>query len=550
LEIWYYDNVNKEGLPASMQLIFFKKGGVGDYKLFSPLFDGANALFANKSIETFALRDNWYLLTEVPLEVQKAMYSIAPGLNEHDSEIYISLLRMPFNTIKKRTGSQKEIAKVESIVYLDNCLFDIFTFYHLNELRVPMLHGAILLPPEIINYQTYNDKIHALLNISVEIMNNKKQVVDYFNDSVPLEFAVKELGKIKELPLLYEFSTVLLDGDYRIQVLIQDAVSQSICRAEKDIELESPVYSKQKASDLILAYKIIRAEKQNDDMKPFVFNKVKLYPIVNSLVEREARLFFYFELYNGNESAIDNLISIKHIFKSSTVEKEFTQVFDIGEGGKKQQVIPLIGSLELNELGEGSYNYEINIVKNSETIKIKSGVITILNSKNKYRRIIAESFNQISEFDLHYNLAYQYYLKEEFDKAHKHILIALDYESESIKAKILLAELMLAEKKYDEAKEIVLPLVDKMGSSVYINFLMGKIYYMAGDLSRAIEYFKNGEKLGGATDYELLNFIANSYYKSGKVLDAIDYYRKSLAVNPGQAEIKKVLSYLSGEKIN
>jgi GWxTD domain-containing protein len=44
LELWSYYSLGFKDLPSSLDLIFFKRWGAGDYRLYSPLFDGMKAL--------------------------------------------------------------------------------------------------------------------------------------------------------------------------------------------------------------------------------------------------------------------------------------------------------------------------------------------------------------------------------------------------------------------------------------------------------------------------------------------------------------------------
>ena len=45
-EVWFYQGKTDLGLPAGFNLVFFKEGGHGEYKLYSPVGDGPQALLA------------------------------------------------------------------------------------------------------------------------------------------------------------------------------------------------------------------------------------------------------------------------------------------------------------------------------------------------------------------------------------------------------------------------------------------------------------------------------------------------------------------------
>src|SRR3990172_2253615 len=47
LEIWYYYNLDIPLFPNALQFVFFKRNGAGEYRLFSPAFDGMKSLSAD-----------------------------------------------------------------------------------------------------------------------------------------------------------------------------------------------------------------------------------------------------------------------------------------------------------------------------------------------------------------------------------------------------------------------------------------------------------------------------------------------------------------------
>ncbi len=46
-EVWFYQGLTQYGLPPGFNLVFFQKGGVGDYVLYSPSADGPQALLTS-----------------------------------------------------------------------------------------------------------------------------------------------------------------------------------------------------------------------------------------------------------------------------------------------------------------------------------------------------------------------------------------------------------------------------------------------------------------------------------------------------------------------
>ncbi len=50
LEVWQYQGLQIRGVPPAPRFMFFKRHGVGEYRLYSPVFDGMKGLIGDKAI--------------------------------------------------------------------------------------------------------------------------------------------------------------------------------------------------------------------------------------------------------------------------------------------------------------------------------------------------------------------------------------------------------------------------------------------------------------------------------------------------------------------
>lgn len=547
LEIWHYDRVRIKALPSSLRLIFFKKGGIGDYKLYSPLFDGAISLITNKSIDLSSMEGEQYLMSELPSDIREGIKSISPGIQENISEGYLAILRLPLNTIMKKVKGASDKAKVESVVYLDNCVADLESFYHIDSMMNPILDSALLMPPAWFSYQEYIDKIYSSINISVTIRDEKGQNIELFTDEVRLEFPKNQWEQIKNLPIMYTFSNILLEGRYRMCIIAQDTISNKICRIDKDIDVNVPKFDDIEASDLLIVYRVSEARENNNLLEPFALNNLKIYPVVQRSLGSGDKLFYYIELYLKDKELINNMIMVKHTFQNPYYKKEYKQFFDLSKLVGAGRIKPITGAIDLYGLKGGNYNYEFKIIDGERILLNRNREISIANIKDNHKRIIAESSKKINDFELHYILANQYYLKGDYIKAKEHIKIALDFDQGILKANILMIEILLKEKDLKSAEELLLKYLDKASSLNYLYYLAGEIYYFGGRLDLALGYFKRAEENGFSTNYLLNKYVGDIYYKKGDISKAIEYFNKSLRLNSEQLDLREALEKLESK---
>jgi len=46
-QVWYYYGNAKKGLPPHFVIVFFQKGGAGEYRLYDPISDGPASLMVH-----------------------------------------------------------------------------------------------------------------------------------------------------------------------------------------------------------------------------------------------------------------------------------------------------------------------------------------------------------------------------------------------------------------------------------------------------------------------------------------------------------------------
>jgi len=80
MEIWFYEGDIKKGLPPHFNLLFYKRGGVGEYRLYSPFADRVQNLIADPGLQ-FAGEDAlyWAIRQNVDGEVAEAAFNLVPG---------------------------------------------------------------------------------------------------------------------------------------------------------------------------------------------------------------------------------------------------------------------------------------------------------------------------------------------------------------------------------------------------------------------------------------------------------------------------------------
>jgi GWxTD domain-containing protein len=79
LEVWFYQGLSKYGLPAGFYLVFYQKGGAGDYVLYSPTSDGPQALMTSYFGDQSNYLQAYKKLKQVSPNLAQVSLSLIPG---------------------------------------------------------------------------------------------------------------------------------------------------------------------------------------------------------------------------------------------------------------------------------------------------------------------------------------------------------------------------------------------------------------------------------------------------------------------------------------
>jgi len=78
-EVWFYQGKTKLGLPPGFNLVFFQQGGLGEYRLYSPLKDGPQALMTSYYGDPMDYLSAYRQLQEFEPDLAQVSLSLIPG---------------------------------------------------------------------------------------------------------------------------------------------------------------------------------------------------------------------------------------------------------------------------------------------------------------------------------------------------------------------------------------------------------------------------------------------------------------------------------------
>ena len=105
-ELWQYYGDTSLGLPPVFYVVFYQDGGAGDYKLYSPSFDGPQRLMAGNS-QRLDRSEAYQKIKQVSAELAEASLSLIPGTGGDPAPRHPLYHRTSLSTISRDCRRKK-----------------------------------------------------------------------------------------------------------------------------------------------------------------------------------------------------------------------------------------------------------------------------------------------------------------------------------------------------------------------------------------------------------------------------------------------------------
>jgi GWxTD domain-containing protein len=528
LELWSYFSLGYPGLPPSLELIFFKRFGAGDFRLYSPLFDGMKSLTPS-NMDFDNPRAQAQMKSFFDPQIVEASQRLSIGAGPNESEIIRATLQDPgaIRRIEKRRPT------VETTVVYEGFEADVTTYsvpYRDQVLRTSI---AISVPPKYVTFEKAENLYQGRIDLIGSIIDENKNEIVRINDSPPFKMQESEFEKAKAFHFCYNFDAYLLPGKYTLKTIFRDYVSNSAGSLERSFEVEAPS-GELELLDPLIAYK---ASPVDAGEKPFLYGNQQYAPKENSTLSNNQALILYSKLLNPKRENIAGNWDLKFGLK-----KDNQNVLELSDTVVVQQKLDqdIARLFRLQSMVPGSYVAYIRISRPDITMESETPIRIVSSPEVLGRlRIQAESNNPPEAF--HTNIALQYFLRNDLDAAARHARIATDLAPTSYIARGLTARIEKARGNTPLAISSYEKLIQESPGDSEGYYYIGKWSLEQKDAAKASGMLKKAMELGFYTT-DLLNSLASAELQLGNKKGAVDYWEKSLALDSQQPEIEQLLA--------
>lgn len=552
LEIWFYQAEIDKGLPSFFNLIFYKRFGTGEYRLYSPVLDGPQSLFTTQqSISNSQAYENLYYLNP---DLAQAAFSytfdqtvsrgtVSPSLS---SVTLIGKIENSRNVGIDPSYAERILLGTSSVTTnytFSNFVFPNTIFPMLIKGGNSVINYSFEVPTKMMNMGKLDNLIYGALEIETTVSDPDGLQIQHKSHKVDFEYSEEEFEAKKYSPIVYEDQIMALPGLHSISIRIRNPLTRESFLIADNVFVPGPDQPEPTLGRLLLCS---GTKKINDSSisAPFQFSDYKMFVQPDKAFPLGSTLFLYSQIilpqdFLSPEKKINVTLSL--LDKDGKVINTMAQPLSSTRADK-------MGLLHLTvqfpvELTIGEYIQALEVDFGAGYEKqLRTFSFAIVDKLLPVNRRLGASLN------LEGNILFKERGKMNaragnLEKAKKLLLEAVKVVPADLDARISLGNVLMELNNYQEIINLLQLSLTESPDNVQILNLLGLASYHLGHYSKASKYLERF-LLKVEDDVTVINALADSWLKLENAVKARKYWNQSLEIDPDQSDIRKKLEGL------
>ncbi len=281
-ETWSYQDLELPGLPLAFDLLFYQRNGMGDFILYNPATDGPWSLMSNYKGNVGDYDDAYEALSTMEPELARASVSLIPGetVVTMPSLMSLSILQnldaSAYRAVEDSyAGKFREYKDIVEVEYSANYI-DSSSLVHVLQDPSGTWFVHYILEPSNISMGGYDSGISTDLIFNGILTDTQGRTIYQFENKVPLRFNREQFERLKQRPFSFAGVFPVLPGNYKLSILMKNAVSKEFTSLERTISIAAGP-SRPRLTPLLLGFNAVRPEAQGSVPQPFALGGGLLY---------------------------------------------------------------------------------------------------------------------------------------------------------------------------------------------------------------------------------------------------------------------------------
>ncbi|MGZ5496392.1 MAG: GWxTD domain-containing protein, partial [Candidatus Aminicenantales bacterium] len=551
---WSYYGDTRKDLPPQFYLLFYQRGGVGEFKLYDPVSDGPTRLLLDqKSIsDPFDYSTLYEKIKELAPTLAEIAITRIPGEYNYDLSpsprnaiLLADILESPKKDVNASYATHfLQYKGLVSTEYLTNYV-ESYTQTALIEDPVTGLRFLHLsMVPTDVNVDFYEPKSEFYCNYQVNIsLRSGKAIIFQYSREFPLYFPEDAWDSVKASGLAIEESFPIAEGTYALNVLLTNTVGKQFSLLEETVEVPA-ASSKPSIDGLVLGYKY--ETYQREVHIPFkVLDKKLVVDPRKTFASTDGVAVLFGVRHPADPPARGGEVRIvaRGLRQANPVRRTYTVKLDAQSPGPLLSIPYMIPA---GDLEPDYYEIAVTLVgADGQVLDEKKDMVTISPAK-----AVGHPIAKAKGIPLANAFLFRYMLAEQLEKTGRPEAARTLYEEayqlrpEYLDGVVRYANFLNKTGAYDDALKIVEVLRKDERRQFVLHMIRGQALFGLAKYEEALDDLTQANRIYNS-ETAVLNGLGRCYEKLGRKAEALDAFKASLKLNPDQPEVKKIVEDLS-----
>lgn len=547
--IWFYEGLSAPGLPTAFNVVFFKRDGVGDWVLYSPVSHGPQSLLIN----SYGDPSDYYAAFQEILAIEPAVADISLSLIPMESTVALSpsiasevLLQSKIPAVPWE--KVKDAYAEKFFKYRESVGVEYTANYIENDFAVHVFRGAggvsfvhYLVEPKRLALERTGDRFRTTLQLNLIVSSLDGRPVHQGERSIPVDFSAEQIAHLKGKLFSIQDLFPLIEGTYDMTVLVKNLISKEFTSAEARVTVTAP--SGPEIGPAVLANRAVEQSAYRGMSKPYLVGHTQLVPSPRADFGRSDSLTLYFQALGiGPDTRRTGRLHISVSDGSRAAWEKTIPLADLSGLPDVMETVPLAG------LPPAIYTLKMALWDgNGSELAARQAEFFISHAESLPRPFVI-SFPSPGGGAAVYDdiLGNQHFGTGDMDAAGLRFEAARKADPSSPKFLQDYCKWLLAVGRFADLRGIAEPLWAG-GTRHELSGLLGQAAQAMGDWRAAVAFYLDHLAHYGA-NVNVMNSAGECYYKLGQLDDALGVWRKSLELSPDQESIKKRVAALEAKR--
>ena len=551
-ELWFYQSEPGSGLPPFFYLLFFKRGDMGEFRIYNPLMDGPTALVRSSEVHDVDNRAAVEMLQGINTELAAASLSFDPsdppdllsGRASLGTDVMLARVEeSPKRAIRNDyTDAYLRYGDMVSAEYSFNFVPSRSFFALLfGPQDTAFVHYSIELEPQDFSMEMDEEqnKYYTTLDVGLEVRDMNGRLILERTKEVPVELASDVIQQVQSLPISYQDDFPIVDGQYKVSVIIRNRVLKQFTVAERELTVEPLTDAQPMLSEVILGYgKVsIAADAPPGDHRAFRVEGRRVQPAAGGLFAIGETVQVFAQVHGASPNFG---VRVAWLNGEEILDSRETKLADY-EGG------PVVEELSLLKTTGGNYEVVVELLDPAGTVvatRRSPFTISPLSGIPRPGIVYRRGVNPLAPGLVQLERGEQLLALQRFDEATRELEAAVAANNPKLpSARWKLAGALLRAGEADRVLELLQPMEDSFSSQFEVVAGLGFAHYLKNDCASSQLHLEKAMTIR-PPDTTLLNILGNCYQRTEQVDKAREILERSLQMDPDQEAILQQLNDL------